>query len=40
MTVDIDGADAQLKTFFDSFDVNKNGVLEFSEFCNSLKRLA
>jgi Ca2+-binding EF-hand superfamily protein len=39
MTVDIDGEHAQLKKFFDSFDINKNGVLEFSEFCKLVKAL-
>ena len=39
MAVDIEGEHEQLKKFFDSFDVNKNGVLEFSEFCKLVKAL-
>lgn len=39
MAVDIEGEHAQLKKFFDTFDINKNGVLEFSEFCKLVKSL-
>ena len=37
--VDVNGENEQLQKFFDSFDVNKNGVLEFSEFVKLVKAL-
>ena len=39
MSEDHDEEHDQLKKFFDSFDINKNGVLEFSEFYKLVKSL-